>query len=75
MSAGAALDPFAASVDAALDRIAAGTAAAGKIAGLFCFSGAQARAMIGRGCGLVSIATDLMLLRQAAATETAAARG
>ncbi len=75
LSAGAALDPFAASVDAALDRVAAGAAAAGKIAGLFCFSGAQARAMVGRGFGLVTIATDLMLLRQAAAMETAAARG
>ncbi len=74
LSAGAALDPFAASVDAALDRVAAGAAAAGKIAGLFCFSGAQARAMVGRGFGLVTIATDLMLLRQAAALETAAAR-
>ena len=75
LSAGAAVDPFAVAVDAALDRIAAGTAAAGKFAGLFCFSGAQARSMVERGFGLVTIATDLMLLRQAAATETGAARG
>ena len=74
LSAGAALDPFASSVDAALDRVSAAAAAAGKFAGLFCFSGAQARAMVGRGFGLVTIATDLMLLRQAAAVETAAAR-
>ena len=75
LSAGAAIDPFSASVDAALDRIAAGTTAAGKVAGLFCFSGPQAHAMVQRGFGLVTIATDLMLLRQAAARETAAARG
>ena len=75
LSAGAAIDPFSASVDAALDRIAAGTAAAGKVAGLFCFSGTQAHAMVERGFGLVTIATDLMLLRQAALSETAAARG
>ena len=75
LSRGAALDPFSPEVDAALDRVAGRAAAAGKVAGMFCFSGQQARTMAGRGFRLLPIATDLLLLETAARAETAAARG
>ncbi len=71
---GGTLDPSSAKVDAALDRIAASAERAGKLAGIFCFTGVQAKAMVGRGFGLNTIATDLLLLRAAARSELAAAR-
>jgi 4-hydroxy-2-oxoheptanedioate aldolase len=69
------VDPASAEVDRALDHVAARARAAGKFAGLFCFSGAQAKAMGARGFGLCSIATDSLMLRAAAKAELAAARG
>lgn len=68
------LDPHSADVDAALARIAASAKAANKIAAVFCFSGGQAKVMAARGFGLMTIATDLLLLRSAARAELAAAR-
>ena len=74
LSRGAAVDPRAPEVDAALDRIAASAARAGKIAGVFCFDGVTAKAMAARGFRLISVSTDLLLMRQAARTELDAAR-
>ena len=69
------LDPASSIVDEALTQIAERAQAAGKIAGMFCFTGMQARAMAARGYGLLTIATDALLLANAARTELAAARG
>ena len=74
LSNGAHVDPFHAEVDAALTHIVARSKAHGKFAGLFTFSGASAKAMAARGFAICSIATDQMLLRQAAKAELAAAR-
>ncbi len=75
LSRGGKLDPFAPEVDAALDRVAARAAAAGKFAGLFCFSGRQAKDMAARGFRLLTVATDLLLLGAAARAEVADMRG
>ena len=74
LSRGARVDPNAAEVDAALSRILAAADRAGKFAALFCFSGAKAKVMGQRGFKLLSVATDLLLMRQAARSELAAAR-
>lgn len=74
LSGGASVDPGSPDVEIALDRIAAAASAAGKWAGLFTFSGAQARRMVARGYHLVSIGTDRLLLRDAAREQLAAAR-
>jgi len=74
LSRGGRLDPFAPEVDAALDRVAARAAAAGKFAGMFCFSGRQAKAMAARGFRLLTVATDLLLLAASARAEAADAR-
>ena len=74
LSNGAHVDPFHPDVDAALTHIVARAKAHGKFAGFFTFSGASAKAMAARGFAICSIATDQMLLRQAAKAELAAAR-
>ena len=74
LSHGARVDPRSADVDAALTKIAASAARAGKIAGLFSFDGATAKAMAQRGFRLISVSTDLLLMRQAARAELDAAR-
>lgn len=74
LSEGAEIDPFGAAVDAALDHVAARAAAAGKIAGMFTFGGAQAKAMAARGFALTTVATDLLLLLRGAEAELAATR-
>ena len=69
------LDPSAPAVDAALTHVAARASAAGKVAGMFCFTGAQARTMAARGFGLLTIASDTLLVAAAARDALAAARG
>lgn len=71
---GGTLDPRSAAVDRALDRVAERVRAAGKLAGLFCFDGAQAKAMGARGFALCSIASDAMLLAAGVRAAVAAAR-
>ena len=68
------LDPSSPVVDEALARVADRARAAGKVAGMFCFTGAQARAMAARGFGFLTIATDTLLIGAAARSELAAAR-
>lgn len=75
LSGGAKVDPNLPEVDAALTHVVARAKAHGKFASLFTFSGAVARIMAARGFALCSIATDQLLLRQAARAELAAARG
>ena len=69
------LEPASPVVDEALAHVAARASAAGKLAGMFCFTGAQARAMATRGFGFLTIATDTLLIAAAARSELAAARG
>lgn len=66
---GGRLDPFGPEVERALDHIAARVKQANKVAGLFCNTGAQARAMQARGFALCSIATDGQLMSGAARAE------
>lgn len=68
------VDPGCPEVDAALTAVAARAAAAGKVAGLFCFSGEVARAMGARGFGLCSVGTDALFLAAAARAALTAAR-
>lgn len=75
LSGGGVVDPQSAAVDAELDRVVARAKAHGKFAALFCFEGARANAMAARGFALCSVSTDQQLLRLAARSELAAARG
>ncbi len=71
---GGRIDPPPADLDQALDHIVARAKAAGKFAGIFCRSGAEARLEFERGFSLCSASTDSALLRQAASSEIGAAR-
>ncbi len=75
LSNGAHVDQFHPDVDAALTHVAQRARAHGKIASCFSMTGARAAEMIGRGYHMSSIATDQVLLRNAAKAEIAAARG
>jgi 4-hydroxy-2-oxoheptanedioate aldolase len=75
LSNGGSWDPRGAEVDKALETVAAAAKKAGKFAGLFCFDGAQAKAMRARGFKFTSISADIMLLRAAAKAEMDKARG
>ena len=74
LSGGGAVDPHGPAVDEALTRIVEVVRAAGKFAGLFCFTGAQAKAARARGVALTTISTDLLMLRAAARAELDATR-
>lgn len=74
LSRGAEVAPGSPAVDEALTRVEASARAAGKFAGLFCFTGRDAAAMATRGFALMTVATDLLLMREAARAELAAAR-
>jgi 4-hydroxy-2-oxoheptanedioate aldolase len=75
LSEGRNVDPAMPEVDAALDKICARAKAKGKFAAAFCFDGLGAKALKQRGYSLCSISSDLLLLRQAAVSQLAAARG
>lgn len=75
LSNGAHVDQFARDVDEALTHVAARCKAHGKIASCFAMTGKRAAEMIERGFQMSSIATDQVLLRNAAKAELAAARG
>lgn len=74
LNRGSDVEPGSGAVGAALLRVEAGARRAGKFAGLFCFTGQDAGSMAARGFTLLSIATDTLLLRQAARAELEAAR-
>ena len=74
LSNGGLWDPRGEVVDKALDVVASAAKAAGKFAGLFCFDGAQAKAMRARGFKFTSISSDMLLLRAAAKAELERAR-
>ena len=72
---GGTVDPHGPAVEAALSQVVAAAKRAGKFAGLFCFTGAQAKAARERGIAFASISTDALLLRAAARAELEKARG
>lgn len=59
----------------AFRRIVEAAASAGKMAGIYCTSGAYARRMADLGFGMVTAASDTRCMTQAAAATVAAARG
>ena len=72
---GAVVDAAHASVDAALDKVAAACRKHGKLAALFCMTGQRAHEMAARGFHICSVSTDGMMLAAAARQELAAAKG
>ena len=60
---------------ATIEMIRSACASHGVVAGLHCYDGASARRAIEQGFGMVTVAVDLRLLRQALAIEIATARG
>jgi 4-hydroxy-2-oxoheptanedioate aldolase len=74
LSGGVSLEPRGAALMIAARRVAERARAHGKYAAMFCFDGADARAMLGLGYRLCTIASDHALIRAAARDELAAAR-
>jgi 4-hydroxy-2-oxoheptanedioate aldolase len=74
LSGGATLEPRGAALMTEARRIAERAKAHGKFAAMFCFDGADARAMLALGYRLCTIASDHALIRAAARSELAAAR-
>jgi 4-hydroxy-2-oxoheptanedioate aldolase len=74
LSDGAGIEPRGAAVMGATPRIVERATAHGKYAAMFCFDGADARAMQALGYRLCTISTDQNMLRGAARVELAAAR-
>jgi 4-hydroxy-2-oxoheptanedioate aldolase len=75
LAEGGTVDPHGPAVEEALTRVVAAAQAHGKFVGLFCFTGAQAKAARARGIKFTSISTDSLLLRAAARAELEKARG
>jgi 4-hydroxy-2-oxoheptanedioate aldolase len=74
LSNGASLEPRGVAVMSEAGRIVERAKAHGKYAAMFCFDGADARAMLALGFRLCTISSDQTLLRAVARSELAAAR-
>ncbi len=74
LSNGRAVEPRGAQVMAEAARVVERAKAHGKYAAMFCFDGADARAMQALGYRLCTISSDQTILRSAARTELAAAQ-
>jgi 4-hydroxy-2-oxoheptanedioate aldolase len=74
LSGGASVEPRGAALITEARRVAARAKAHGKYAAMFCFDGADARAMLALGYRVCTIASDQTLMRAAAKGELAAAR-
>jgi len=74
LAGGGTVDPHGPAVEEAVAKVVAAARGAGKFAGLFCFTGAQAKAARARGIKFTSISTDALLLRAAARGELEKAR-
>ncbi|MBB4038376.1 4-hydroxy-2-oxoheptanedioate aldolase [Microvirga flocculans] len=74
LSGGRSLDPASAEVDKALDHALARVKAAGKVAAIFAASGARAAELAAKGFHMVSIGSDISMLRAGAHAALAAAR-
>jgi len=74
LSGGLRIEPRGPALMVEARRVAVRAKAHGKYAAMFCFDGADARAMLALGFRLCTIASDQALLREAARRELAAAR-
>ena len=74
LSGGTALDPAGAEVDKALDHALARAKAAGKFAAIYAVSGARAAELSAKGFHMVSIGSDISMLRAGAHAALAAAK-
>ena len=74
MSGGVRVDPRGAALMTEARRAAERAKTHGKYAAMFCFDGADARAMLALGYRLCTVASDHALIRAAAQGELAAAR-
>jgi 4-hydroxy-2-oxoheptanedioate aldolase len=74
LSNGASLEPRGVAVMSEAGRVVERAKAHGKYAAMFCFDGADARAMLALGFRLCTISSDQTLLRAVARSELAAAR-
>jgi 4-hydroxy-2-oxoheptanedioate aldolase len=72
LSDGAVLDPHSKEVEAALDKIVAAAAKAGKIAGLYCIDAERALATAKRGFRFLAVGSDLGFLRAGIAAQVKA---
>jgi 4-hydroxy-2-oxoheptanedioate aldolase len=75
LSNGADVDPMAAVVDVALDRITAAATKAGKIMGAYCHSAERALALASRGVRFIAVGSDMAFLRAGAAAALKALKG
>jgi 4-hydroxy-2-oxoheptanedioate aldolase len=73
LSGGLSVDPRGAAVMTEARRVAERASAHGKYAAMFCFDGADARAMLALGYRVCTIASDQALMRAAAKAELAGA--
>jgi 4-hydroxy-2-oxoheptanedioate aldolase len=74
LSAGASVEPRSGALMTEARRVAERAKASGKYAAMFCFDGADARAMLALGYRVCTIASDHALMRAMAQAELAAAR-
>jgi 4-hydroxy-2-oxoheptanedioate aldolase len=75
LSNGAKVDPTAADVDAALERILAAVAKAGKIMGAYCHTADRAVALAKRGVRFLAVGSDMGFLRAGAAATLKVLKG
>ena len=71
---GGTVNPTSAEVEKALDHVLARVAAAGKFSAIFAASGARAGELVRRGFHMVSIGSDMSMLKAGAQASLAAAR-
>lgn len=74
LSGGKGVDPASHEVEQALDHVLARVRAAGKIAGIYAPSGARAGELARKGFNMVSIGSDIAMLRAGAQASLAAAQ-
>jgi len=74
LSGGKGVDPVSAEVEKALDHVLARVQAAGKIAAIYAASGARAGELARKGFNMVSIGSDIAMLRAGAQASLAAAQ-
>ena len=75
LSGGAVLDPHSKEVEAGLEKIVAAAKKTGKVAGLYCATGARAAAMAKRGFGFLAVGSDLGFFREGMAAHLKALKG
>jgi 4-hydroxy-2-oxoheptanedioate aldolase len=75
LSNGASYDPTGAEVDAAFKHVLSRAKAAGKFCGAFAVSAARANELAKLGFQLITVSSDFVIIREAARSALATARG